>query len=116
MKLMKLFIIGACLALSASVVAEEGRVSLTPRPLRGELIDVTCFVVTNGSIGEEYKSCVSDYAKNGKTISFALLTQDGDVYVLVRQKGEGFEGFNLGDQVQLNGMRTVMVGGLKKIK
>jgi len=113
---MKLFIIGACLVLSASVLAEDRRVSLAPRPLSGEFIDATCFVVTNGSIGEEYKSCVADYAKNGKTISFALLTPDGDVYVLVRQKGESFEGFKLGDQVQLNGMRTVMVGSLKKIK
>jgi len=116
MKLMKLLIIGACLVLSASVLAEDRRVSLTPRPLSGELIDVPCFVETNGSIGEDYKSYVENYAKNGKTISFALLTPDGDVYVLVRQKGEGFEGFNLGDQVQLNGLRTVMVGSLKKIK
>ena len=107
-----LFFIVAVMA-TMSTVSGAG---LTPRPLTGELIHASCFIRTNGSVGIEYESCIADYEKNKKPIIFALLTPEGDVYVLVEQKGQTFEGFRLGEQVQVNGMRTIMVGSMKKMK
>lgn len=101
-----------------AVVATTSTVSgagSSPRPLTGELIDATCFITTDGSVGNEYKSCIAAYEKNKKPITFALLTSEGDVYVLVQQKGQTFEGFRLGEQVRVNGMRTIMVGSMKKM-
>jgi hypothetical protein len=63
-----------------------------------------------------FKSCIADSEKKPKPTTFALPTPEGDVYVLMPQKGQTFEGFRLGEQVQVNGMRTLMVGSMKKMK
>ena len=113
--------IGSLLATGAmATVLPASGADLKPRPLTGQLIDAACYIRADGSLGDSYKSCRADFDKNGKPITFALLTAEGDVYVLVSQKGpqkgQTFEGFRLGDQVQLNGMRTIMVGGIRKAK
>lgn len=89
---------------------------LAQRPLTGELIDATCFVKTNGSVGSEYHSCIEHSEKAKKSITFALLTPEGDVYLLVPEKGQTFEDLRLGEQVQIRGIRTIVVGKMKKMK
>jgi hypothetical protein len=93
---MKLFVAAAAMAAMSAVSAAD----LRPRPLTGELIHAPCFIRASGSLEGEYKSCVAEFEKNNKPTTFALLTADGDVYVLV----------------QVNGMRTIMVGSMKKTR
>lgn len=88
----------------------------TPRPLTGELIHAPCFIRTGGSVGSDYKSCIEEFEKNRKSTLYALRTPEGDVYILAEQKGVSFEGFRLGDQVRVIGVRTIMVGSIKKMQ
>ena len=97
------------LTISAATLAR-----LSPRPLSGEIIEVACFIKSNGTIGKEYKACVADGEKSGKAPQLGIMTVEEDVYVLVAQKGRGFEGLRPGDRAEINGMRTIVVSTIKK--
>jgi len=107
-----LFLVVAVMA-TMSTASGSGH---TPRPLAGELIHAPCFIRTGGSVGNDYKSCIAEFEKNRKATIFALRTPEGDVYILAEQKGVTFEGFRLGDQVRVIGVRTIMVGSMKKMQ
>lgn len=75
-----LVLVGA-LAIAVAAMAEAKEVKAAPKPvtLRGELVDMGCYV-SNAARGEKHKGCATKCVAGG--MPMGLLTSDNKLYLL----------------------------------
>lgn len=76
-------IAGLLAALAFSSGAQSGGEAATPVVLRGEVVDLHCYI-TRGAKGPDHASCGSACISRG--VSAGFLAEDGALYVLLAEK------------------------------